>query len=173
MCTIALLKKLVYLMNNCNCCYITVKLKWDGCMCFGAFNTVLFTQKLLQLVLWNKYTPLKEQDCNGFPQTNIPFKFSWINYRPFVIMDDCKMCCKINTPSLTNGSLQVLPWNNDTTIEKIDACSQCCQLTDPFQYIHPWIQRGIIIDNYDISLLQFVFCKNTLNLKECVSTFAP
>ena len=35
-------------------------------MCFGAFNIVLFKQKLLQQVLWNKYTPLKEQGCSGF-----------------------------------------------------------------------------------------------------------
>ena len=31
---------------------------------------------------------------------------------------------------------------------------------------------GIIISNYDSSLLQLLFCKNTKNLKECVAAFA-
>ena len=44
-------KKLLFLMNNCNCCCKIVKLKWDSCKCFRAFNTVLLKQKLLQLVL--------------------------------------------------------------------------------------------------------------------------
>ena len=41
-------------MNNRHCYREIIKLKWDGCKYFRAFNTVLFEQKLLQLVLWNK-----------------------------------------------------------------------------------------------------------------------
>ena len=44
------------------------------CKCFCAFNTVLYRKKLLQLVLWNKYEPLKQQGYNGFPQINLLFK---------------------------------------------------------------------------------------------------
>ena len=105
MCTIALLKNLPYLMNNCNCYREIIKLKGDGCKCFRAFNAVLFKQKLLQLVLWNKQVSLKEQGYNGFPQINIPFKFSRINHRPLALMHDCKKCCEINTVSVTYGSL--------------------------------------------------------------------
>ena len=39
------------------------------------------------------------------------------------------------------------------------------------QYIYT-NQGGIIISNYDIFLLQFLFCKNTVNLKECLAAFA-
>ena len=63
---------------------------------------------------------------------------------------------------LTYGSLQVLPWGNDTTIEKMDGW----QITDFFQYTHVWNQGGIIINIYDTSLLLFLFCKNTVNLKK-------
>ena len=58
-CTMALLKYLLYLMNNHNCCCEIVKLKLNGRKCFRAFNTVLFQQKLLRLVLWNKQVPFK------------------------------------------------------------------------------------------------------------------
>ena len=92
---------------------------WDLCKCFCTFNTVLFKQKLLQLVLWNKYAPLKEQGHNGFPQTNISFNFSQINHRRLVIMDGCSKCCKINTVFLTCGLAQVFPYNNETVIEKM------------------------------------------------------
>ena len=37
---------------------------------------------------------------------------------------------------------------------------------------HAWNQGGIIISIYDISLIQFLFCKNTINLKECVAAIA-
>ena len=37
---------------------------------------------------------------------------------------------------------------------------------------HAWNQAGIIISIYDISLIQFLFCKNTINLKECVAAIA-
>ena len=37
------------------------------------------------------------------------------------------------------------------------------------QYIHSWNQGGIIIINYDISLLQLLLCKSIVNLKECVA----
>ena len=43
---------------------------------------------------------------NGFPQINIPFKFSRINHRPLVIMDGCSACCEINTVSVTYESLE-------------------------------------------------------------------
>ena len=49
--------------------------RWDLCTYFCGFNTVLFKQKLLQLVLWNKEVPLKEQGYNGYPQINILFNF--------------------------------------------------------------------------------------------------
>ena len=49
--------------------------------------------------------------------------------------------------SLTYGSLQVLPWNNDTTIKKMNSCNWCRQITDFFKYIHSWNQGGIIFIN--------------------------
>ena len=65
------------------------------------------------------------------------------------------MYCEINTVSLTYTLLEVL-----------DCCNWCCQIIDSIQYIHAWSQGGIIISNYDISLLQFLFCKNTVNKEE-------
>ena len=94
----------------------------DRCKCFRTFNTVLFKQKLLKLVLWNKWAPLKKPGYHSFPQTNTLFKFSRIKHRPLVIMDGYNKCCEINTVSLTFGSLPVLPRNNDAIIEKIDGC---------------------------------------------------
>ena len=41
--------------------------EWELCKYFRAFNTAIFKQKLLELVLWNKKAPLKEQGYNGFP----------------------------------------------------------------------------------------------------------
>ena len=105
---------------------------------------------------------------NGFHQVNIPFKFSRINHRPLVILDDCSKCCEINTVSLIYGSFQVLPWSNDSIIEKMDGWKWCHHITDFFQYMHAWNQGCIKIVIYDISLLQFLFCKNTANFKECV-----
>ena len=59
-------------------------------------------QKLLQLVLWNKQAPLKEQGHNGFPQTNtVPFKISGINHGLLAIIDGCNKYCEINTVPLT------------------------------------------------------------------------
>ena len=55
-------------------------------------------------------------------------------------MDGCYKCCEIKSVSLTYGSLQVLPWNNDTTIEKMDSCNRYHQITDFIQYIHSWNQ---------------------------------
>ena len=46
----------------------------------------------------------------------------------------------------------MLPWNNNTRR----------QVTD-------FIQGGIIIINYDISLLQLLLYKNIVNLGECVA----
>ena len=51
--------------------------------------------------------------------------------------------------SLTYGSLQVLPWNNDTTTEKTDGCNWRCQITDFFQHIHHWNQESIIVNKYN------------------------
>ena len=42
-------------------------------------------------------------------------------------------------------------------------------ITDFIQYIHSWNQGGIIISNYDISLLQYLFFKKIMNLKERVA----
>ena len=93
-------------MNNSNCCCGIFKLKNERMgTCFREFNTVLFKQKLLQLVLWNKYAPLKKQGYSGFLPISIPFKFSPIKHRPLAMMDGCNKCCKINTESLTCGSL--------------------------------------------------------------------
>ena len=133
---------------------------------FREFNTVIFKPILLQLVLWNKQAHLKDQDYNGFLHIKITFKFSQINHIPLVIMDDWYKCCEINTMSLTYGSLQVLLWNNDATIKKINSCNWCRQITDFFKYIHSWNQEGIIISNYDISSRQHLLCENTVNLKK-------
>ena len=88
----------------------------------------------------------------------MPFKFPQINHRSLVIMDDSKKCCEINTVPLINGLLLVLPWNNDTTIEKMDDCNHICcnwcrQITHFFQYMHAWNQGGKIISNYNVFLL--------------------
>ena len=109
------------------------------------FKIVLFKQILLKLVLWNKQATLKEQGYNNCPQINIPLKFFQINHRPLIIMDGCNKCFEVNTVSLTNGSLQVLPWNNDTTIEKMSCCDWYRKITDFFQYTHSWNQQDVII----------------------------
>ena len=82
---------------------------------------------------------------NGFPQINILFNFSRINHRPLVIMDGCSKCCEINTVSLTYGSLQVLPGNNDSIIEKMDNWNWCHHITDFLQDMHAWNQGCIKI----------------------------
>ena len=64
---------------------------------------------------------------------------------------------------------KVLPWNYDTAIEKMDDCNRYHPITDFIQYIHSWNQGGIIISNYDISLLQYLFFKKIMNLKERVA----
>ena len=84
-------------------------------------------------------------------------------------MDGCNKCCEIDTVSLIYGWIQVLPWNNNTIIEKINGSDRCRQITDFIQYIHSWNQRVIIIINYDISLLQLLLFKNIVILKECVT----
>ena len=73
---------------------------------------------------------------------------------------------EINTVCLTYWSLQVLPWNNDTTIVKMEGWKWNRHITDFFQYIHAWNQGGIVISIYDISLPQFLLCKSTVNLKK-------
>ena len=125
--------------------------EWDLCKCFCTFHTVLFKQKLLQLVLWNKHAPLKEQGHNGFPQINIPFNFSQINHRLLVIMDRCSKCCKISTVSFTCGLSQVFPCNNETVIEKMHVW-KCHHIT--------WNLGGIIF-SISISVLQFLPWQNT------------
>ena len=70
-------------------------------------------------------------------------------------MDGCHKCREIETVPvtvfLTYESLQVLSWNNNTFIEKINGSNRCHQITDFIQYIHSWNQRGIMIINHDIS----------------------
>ena len=78
-------------------------------------------------------------------------------------------CCEINTVYLTYGSLEVLPQNSDTAVEKMNGCSKCSQIINFIQYIHSWNQGGIMINDYDISLLQLFFRKDMVNLKECVA----
>ena len=63
----------------------------------------------------------------------------------------------------------MLPWNNDTIIEKTDGWIWCRHETAFFQYMHAWNQGGIIII-VSISLLQVLFFKNTVNLKEWVNS---
>ena len=75
----------------------------------GAFNTTLFEQILLQLVLWNKQTSLKEQGYNGFPQINIIQFFLNQPQTPCNNMDGWNKFCESDTVWLTYGSLQVLP----------------------------------------------------------------
>ena len=75
---------------------------------------------------------------------------------------------KYDTVFLAYGSLQVLPWNNNTITEKINGGNRCLQITDFIQYIHSSNQGGIIIINY-ISFLQLFLCKKIANLKECVA----
>ena len=63
------------------------------------------------------------RDYNDLPQINI--QNSWNQPQTACYnMDGCYKCCEINTVSLTYGSLQVLPWNNDTTIGKMDGCNR-------------------------------------------------
>ena len=81
-------------------------------------------------------------------------------------MGGCNKYCEINTVSLTYVLLQVLMWNNGSTVEKINDWNWCRQIKTIFQYLHFWNQEAIIVDNYnDISLLQLLPCKNTANLK--------
>ena len=97
--------------------------------------------------------PLKKWSYNNFLQVNISFEFSRINHKPRVMIWIC-----INTVSLTYGPLQVLPWSNDTTIEKKDSCNRCRQTTDLIQYIHSWNQgqkREFLFPKF--GLLKFFF----------------
>ena len=90
-------------------------------------------------------------------------------------MDDCKNCSEINTVYFTNRFK-----HSREIMAPLNWCNWCHQITDFFQYIHFWSQQGIISPwlssylsySYDISLLQLLFCKNTVNLKECVAAFA-
>ena len=59
-----------------------------------------------------------------------------------------------------NRSLQALPWNNDSTIEQMDDCNWCCQITNIVQYIHAWNQR------YIIELLQLEWRTDSVLLKK-------
>ena len=71
--------------------------------CTFVHLTQCFLIILLQQVLWNRWAPLKEQGYNGLPQINMPFKFSWINHNPHVIMDCCHKVCEINTVLWSNN----------------------------------------------------------------------
>ena len=152
------------LLRSCQINTFIMK-EWDLYKYFCAVNTILFKQELLQLVQWNKKITLKEKGYNGFPQISIFFNFSWINHRPLFIMDGCNKCCGTNRVSPTQGSLKMLPWNNDTIIEKVNVWKWCQDVTDFFQYMHAW-SRGGVSSIFNISLLQFLFCKNTVSLKE-------
>ena len=88
-------------------------------------------------------------------------------------MDGCYKCCEIGTVSLTYGSLQVLLGNNDTITQKMHGFNRCRQIADFIQYIHSWNQGGIIISKYDISLLQLLYCEDTVSLKECMAAIVP
>ena len=126
----------------------------------------------MQLALWNNRHLQKKQDYNGFLQINtILFNLSRVNHKSLDIMDVCNKCCEINTVSSTSESLQVLPWNNETIIEKTDAWKWCRHvITNVFSYMHAWNQGGIVIGIYDIFLLQFLLCKNAaVSLKEWVA----
>ena len=83
-------------------------------------------------------------------------------------MDGCKKYCEIKTVSLTCGLLQVLPWNNDTIIEKMDGCNWCRNITNFFQYMQAWNQGGIKII-VSIPLLKWLLFKNIVNLNEWVA----
>ena len=50
----------------------------------------------------------------------------------------------------------------------MDGWKWCCHITDWFEYTHTWNQGGIIISIYDIFLIHFLFCKNTVNLNKLV-----
>ena len=103
----------------------SLQIKWHTTLKNGRLQ-VLFLKNIYCFYKWSH---------NDFPQTNISFKFSRINHKPLVMI-----WMYINTVSLTYESLQVLPWNNDTTIEKKDSCNRCRQITDLIQYIHSWNQ---------------------------------
>ena len=120
--------------------------EWDHCNCFCAFNTY-FSQLLFLNFLFSKRDSVvtDSEGFNGFPQINIPFIFSRINHRPLVIMDGCSKCCEINRVSLTYGTLQVLPGNNDSIIEKMDNWKWCHHITDFLQDMHAWNQGCIKI----------------------------
>ena len=148
----------------------------DGCSCSVKRSHPAWKKGWLKLILQKRPVRLEKwmtcRDASRQIKWHTTWKngkFPWINHRSLVIMDDCKKCCEINTVSLTYGSFCVLLWNNDITMEKKDGCNCCHQITGSFQYIHAWNQGSITIINYDISLLQFLFCKNLVNLKACVA----
>ena len=117
MSTVALLKDLLYLtLRHGTCfkifekvkvislCWFTVK-EWDLCKCFCALNAVLIATSSVEY----KRAPLKEQSQNCFPEINI-FSIFFSNQPQTAYNNGCrKMCCEINTSSLTWGFLQVLP----------------------------------------------------------------
>ena len=88
-------------MTVISLCWFTMK-KWDLCKCFCSF-----TQKLQQLVLWNKQPPLKQQGYNGFLQINILFNF-FSNQRQNIYY---------------NGSLQKVLRNKDSFLDMCIASS--------------------------------------------------
>ena len=154
--TIALLKKLLHIINSRNYC----------------------REDPLQLLLWNcKFThssansgiqwlSSNEQGYNGFPQIIISFN---VLNKPQTAcnnnIDGCNKYCDRGTVFLTYGSLQVLLWN----IEKISGSGSCCQITDFIQYMHSRNLGGTIIIDYDISLSQLLLCKNSKFKRICGS----
>ena len=124
--------------------------EWDGCK-----------QKLLQLALWNKWH--KERDYNGFLQTNKHSTLQDLTNQP-------QAACY-------NGGLQYVLWNKHSALDMMDhfKCTREIR-TDRRNalLLMSSNNRLITVDNYDISLLQFLlFWKNKLNLKECVAATAP
>ena len=106
---------------------------------------------------------------HGFSQINKPFKFSWINHKSLVTMDGFSKCCEIKTGFLTYESLQMLPWNNDFIIEKMVGRKWCRHITvTSFNICMPETKDVSKL----LSLLKILFCKTTVNLKQCVASIA-
>ena len=154
--TIALLKKLLHLINSRNYC----------------------REDPLQLLLWNckfKHSPANsaiqwlssnEQGYNGFPQIIISFNLSWINHRLLVII-----IWMVATSIVKETQCS---WHMDRLkcfceIEKISGSDSCCQITDFIHYMHSRNLGGTIIIDYDISLSQLLLCKNSKFKRICGS----
>ena len=63
-------------------------------------------------------------------------------------MGDCNKCCELNTVPLKYGLLQVLPWNNDATIEKLILLRILSYI---FQKLHQEVILALKIDRLEPS----------------------